>query len=231
MTITRHQAVGAFQSWEPPDFDCSIAEQEPSPTEEAATHHEPQAPAEPEPELRLPTAQDLEQMYEEARSEGYEAGHAAGYAAGQEKAQVSLTEKTNALAKMLKQFDSAISQLDEQISDELVTLAIAIAHKLVGEAVSATPEAIRHVVREALLHLPQNRLRIHLHPVDAEVIREHLAEHLSQGHHQLLEDESIGRGGCRVESANCELDATMNTRWQKVIEGLGRDATDWLKPQ
>ena len=43
----------------------------------------------------------------------------------------------------------------------------------------------------------------------------------------VVEDHRIEPGGCRISSPNCEIDATLATRWKRVIAGLGRDAS-WI---
>jgi flagellar assembly protein FliH len=36
------------------------------------------------------------------------------------------------------------------------------------------------------------------------------------------------RGGCRIETASNQIDATIGTRWDRITAALGKD-TDWLK--
>jgi len=36
------------------------------------------------------------------------------------------------------------------------------------------------------------------------------------------------RGGCRIESANSEIDATLDVRWKRIVAALGRDDA-WLE--
>lgn len=231
MTITRHQAVGAYQPWQPPSFDPAAAppdEQADGETlaEEAPVTTEAQDDT-AAPDFRLPTADEIEQIYEQARQEGREAGFAEGRAAGYDEGKALGRTEAERLAKLVDTIETSFQELDQQVAQEIVTLAIAVARQIVGHAVTTDSSAVLHVVREALLQLPQNKVRIHINPLDAAGIREYLGDQLEQGHHHLLEDESIERGGCRLESAGCEVDATMETRWRRVIEGMGRDATTW----
>ena len=68
--------------------------------------------------------------------------------------------------------------------------------------------------------------RIRLNPEDAHLIGKHLG---AEGgtHWVIIEDPSIARGGCRIETPNCEIDATLETRWQKLTAALAQDH-DWL---
>ncbi|MDR2881834.1 MAG: hypothetical protein LBV29_08060 [Azoarcus sp.] len=42
-----------------------------------------------------------------------------------------------------------------------------------------------------------------------------------------VEDETVSPGGCRVETPGAQIDATMETRWRRAIESLGREHTPW----
>ena len=71
---------------------------------------------------------------------------------------------------------------------------------------------------------------IALHPADAELFRK-----LSDGEPALatlpwkvVEDPQIERGGCRLETPSTEIDATLETRWRRVIASLGRD-DPWIE--
>ena len=44
---------------------------------------------------------------------------------------------------------------------------------------------------------------------------------------KLIEDLQIEQGGCRVEVSGSEVDATLATRWHRVIEAIGT-RSDWL---
>lgn len=70
--------------------------------------------------------------------------------------------------------------------------------------------------------------RLMLHPADVAIVREGLGEQIKQHGWQLIEDESIERGGCRIESDATHIDATNNTRWERAVAALGRDRT-WLE--
>ena len=37
------------------------------------------------------------------------------------------------------------------------------------------------------------------------------------------------RGGCRVETANSQIDASLATRWKRVVSSIGQD-NSWLEP-
>lgn len=227
MSFSRHQAVGAYQRWEPPAFDGDEAD---SDSAAAATAPEEYAPPPPpprdavpeapsEPPIQLPTAADIEAMFEDARREGFAAGFVDGADAARQQAA--------RLATLADALDDGLAQLDGEIAEQVVALAIEVARKMVRHTLADHPAAINEVVREALQQLPQSRIAIHINPDDAALVREFLAEHGGHQPHRLIEDDSIARGGCKVMSDNSEIDATLATRWRRILEGLGRGDTTW----
>lgn len=217
MSVTRHQAVGAYQRWTPPAFDAGEAEPaavearaaEPPRTPEPAVPERP-----PEPAVKLPTAEEIEAIYEQGRRDGEKAG----FDEGMKKAQAEAAQ----LTRLVRAMDGALDQLGTDVAEEIVALAITLARQMVDDALEARPEAVVGVVREALQQIPQGKVRIHLHPQDVQLVRQHLDDQLETGHHHLIEDASVARGGCRLEATGCEIDATLTTRWERVLAGIGR---------
>jgi flagellar assembly protein FliH len=89
---------------------------------------------------------------------------------------------------------------------------------------------VLNVVREAMNALPQasQHPTLILNPEDASLVRSFLESDLAQANWKVREDSRIERGGCRIESANSEIDATTEERWNRVAESLGRD-DKWLE--
>ncbi|NMG33188.1 flagellar assembly protein FliH [Azoarcus sp. TTM-91] len=257
MSITRNQASGAYRRWQPPSFDGreeapapEAPSQDAPPAEDLAAPPRPLAAAEPEAEIpppypgvQLPTVEDIERMHEQAREEGRKEGHAEGYAAGHKEGEIAGREQGHAagyqdgkaqieaearrFSELADNLDQALAKIDEEVAEELLGLAIAIARQMVQHTLATHPEAVAETVRAALMQLPQGHAHIRLHPDDLQLVQEHLAEQLAHGGHRLAEDESLTRGGCRVESPGAQVDATMETRWRRVLEQLGREDATW----
>ena len=232
--IARHQATGAYRRWTPPSFDDPEIDAAPPPADEAASDQtaapqpappaaEPaQAPAtlaEPdEPPVKLPTAEDIEAMFEQARKDGEQAG----YREGREQADTEARAESARIGQLLRSMDEALDRLGGEVAEEIVELALALARQMVGNTLQTRPEAILPVVTEALQQMPQGKVRIHLHPEDLKLVHQHMEDSLEGSHHQLIEDTTIERGGCHLEAAGCNIDATMATRWERVLASIGR---------
>jgi flagellar assembly protein FliH len=157
--------------------------------------------------------QELERLREEARREGHNAGYAAG--------QVAAQEEAGRLARAAASLDEALAEFDQQVADELLALAMEIARQVVRDEISARPDVIVKVVHEALSQLPHQHATIFLHPDDASLVRSYAGDALTHAGHRLLEDVRLNRGDCILESGSSQSDATLATRWRRVIETLG----------
>ena len=235
--MSHHQAAGAYRRWSPPSFDEPTAEvvsmppiepavlaepDIPDPAELVITPEpEPEAPPfiaplpDPAPEIHLPTADDIERIHEEARKEGYDAGYEEGTARGR-------MEAMN-LHSLVQELDDSLTRLDQEVADEILSLSIEVARQMVRHHLDAHPEAVGELIREALLQMPQAHAMVHLNPDDLELARDYLGEQLTHAGHRLVEDASISRGGVRIDAGGSQIDATVQTRWRRILDNLGRN--------
>lgn len=181
-------------------------------------------------ELEALRRQAHEQARQQGHEEGFAAGRAEGYAqgleegrrAGEQELQLQIAQTLQPLRQLAEEFRKALAHLDEQIADQLVGLAMATGRHLAGEALQTHPEQILAIVRELLHAEPAltGKPRLWLHPADLLLVRAHLGNELAAAGWQLQPDELVSRGGCRVNSASGELDATWESRWDSLLEQL-----------
>lgn len=210
-TPKRPEEMSAWERWEMASFDppkpAPPAPQTPPPPPA------PVAEAPPEPKVKLPTADEVEQIYQQSREEGYRVGFNEGQ-------QAALAEAQK-LAALVQKLDEAIVGMEGEVADELLALSLEIARQVVRETVRLQPEAILAVVKEALLQLPHQHATVYLHPDDAALARIHLGEQLAHAGHRVQDDPALQRGDCQVEAGNARVDATLENRWQRVVASLG----------
>ncbi len=168
------------------------------------------------PAVKLPTAEEVEQIREQARQEGYQAG----YSEGQGKAR----DEAQRLARATARLDAAINGLEDQVAEELLALAVEIGRQVARSELSAQPAILLNVIREALALLPHQHAAIFLNPEDASLARSYLGDQLTHAGHRIHEDPKLQRGDCVLEAGGSHIDATVATRWRRTLEGLGLDA-------
>mgnify|MGYP001415121943 CR=1 FL=1 len=170
----------------------------------------------------LPTAAQLERLRQQAHEEGYAAGRREG------------SERTAAEAARLQQIVAALAeesqQFDQRVADDLLGLGLAVARQILRQSLKLRPELILAVVNEVLCQLPlaHQRARLILHPEDATLVRSALGERLKQSGWEIIQDAQVSRGGCRLEATECEIDATLERRWQRVVDTIGSEHA-WIE--
>jgi flagellar assembly protein FliH len=192
------EKLTAWQRWEAPNFDSGTVFRSGG--------------------VALPTASQVEGIQRQARDEGYQAG----YAEGLQRA----LQANQRFAELISAFEQ---QMDEQVASELLALSLDIARQVLHQALKVNPELLLAVVREAIGTLPHVNQGAHLvlNPDDAVLVRERMGEQLTHSGWKIFEDARVERGGARIETANSQIDASLETRWNRVVAALGQD-TKWL---
>lgn len=175
----------------------------------------------PEPAAVVPTAAEIEDLYRQAQAAGHAAGYAQGFAAAQAEA--------SAIGTLLGNLQEALAVLDQGVAEQLLTLAVEIANQVLRQSLRLQPELVLPVVREALtaLHPHHGQPLLFANPEDAALVRKHLGEQLVHANWRIIDDRTLTVGGCRVELGASEVDATLETRWRRVVEAIGV-SQEWL---
>jgi flagellar assembly protein FliH len=227
------EKLTAYQRWEVAAFDEAEkaaaaalieAEQAAARAAEAAAEIENspvEAIEDDQPPAVLPTAADIERMHIEAHEQGYAAGYEEGIAAAQASA-----AKIDSLMTSLQQ---SLKELDQHVADQLLATAVEIANQVLRQSLKVRPELLLPVVKEAIatLHPHSGQPALFAQPDDAVLIRTHLGDLLAHNNWRIIEDATLSAGGCRVELGASEVDATLETRWRRVIESIGI-SDEWL---
>jgi flagellar assembly protein FliH len=171
--------------------------------------------------VRLTTAEEIERLYQQARDDGRQKGQEEGYQAGFKEGQAKALAEAQRLSKAAANLEKSLADLDILVADELLALAVELAREVIREEVTARPETLLNVVREALLQLPHQHAAIYLHPDDASLVRSYMGDQLAHAGHRIHEDFKLARGDCVLEAGGSQVDATVGMRWQRVLEGLG----------
>lgn len=161
-------------------------------------------------------------------AEGRAAGYADGFAQGRADGERAFDERRRQLLEPLvplaEGLRAALDQLDAELADALVDVALAAGHKLAGDALDAHPEQVRALIAE-LLHaepLFSGEIRLRVHPDDAALIDATLAGQLDAVGWKVKPDAAIERGGCRLTGPEGELNATRETRWLALLARVRR---------
>ncbi len=163
----------------------------------------------------------VERVLQAERKRGYDAGVAAGQAeirrlTGELKARVQRLDSTLALLA------KPLAEVDEQVQQQLVVLALAIGKQLARREIRANPGEVIALIRESIERLPPSArdVRIRLHPDDAAIVREHLSAPAAERAWTLVEDPTQARGGCLVRSESSQIDVRFESRVNAIVSSL-----------
>ncbi len=148
---------------------------------------------------------------------------------GYEEARQQVAQAAASLNDILGGVQQQISRVDENVVQGLLDLALEVARQILRQSIQVKPELLLGVIREALTQLPHFNQSAHLtlSPLDAQWVRESLGESLSHSGWKIIEDAALERGGCRLDTAHSQIDASLEHRWKAVVAALGRHS-DWL---
>ena len=180
----------------------------------------PKAPPTPDAQS---AAQDIARLREEACREGV--------AAGRQETARQLDAERAALKSLTDSFAEMMQHFEQGLANDVLSISLELAKLMVREAIRVRSELVLSVIREAVSSLPglDEQAAVHLHPADAALLREIGRDDTILAHlpWKIVEDPRVERGGCKLETAATEVDATMETRWRRVIAALGREDS-WI---
>ncbi|GKS68049.1 flagellar assembly protein FliH [Nitrosomonas sp. PY1] len=182
----------------------------------------------------LSTEVELTAIHNQAKEEGYAAGFqegsAAGYTEGRNTAELEVKEEVLHLQTLLSNFTQDLYAMQQHIANDLLAMAITTSKKMTAQALEIKPELIIPIVQAAIQQLPYSvqHPRLFLHPDDAKIVHAHLSDQLTQENWSIREDGELTRGGCRIVTNGSEIDATIESRWQKILSAIGQQ-NDWLE--
>lgn len=223
--VIRAKDVNVFDRWALPSFDPLGAEAvEPEAIDEPAAEDTSRSEDVPIEEVKPLTLDELEAIRQEAYNEGFSTGEKDGFHAGQLKARqeadAALTPKLADLEQLMAQLFEPIADQDRNLEHAMVTLVSQLSREVIQRDLLIDSSQIRHVLREALKLLPlgASNVRIHINPQDFELVKALRERHEETW--KIVEDSELLPGGCRIETEQSRIDASVETRLGQAISQL-----------
>ncbi len=159
--------------------------------------------------------EDPATVRQKAIAQGYEEGYNQGLA----NAEAELTKKAAAIEKILASITHPFAELDQQVLELLVQMTGKIARSLVKRELRTEPETIMALIRDTVVVLNNttDKIRIHLHPDDAQIIHNLTRTATEHNRWDILEDPLIARGDCKVSSLDSVVVGDLQTRIHAII--------------
>jgi len=174
-------------------------------------------PEDPAPDRNVEWQHEREQI----ERESYHRGFAEGQAVGREQAAIEVRPVLDRLGKSLASVTSLRSRLRNDAEGDLLTLAIAIARRVLRRELTLDSESIGGLIRVALEKLEGRELyRIRVHPDQEAAIHKSLERISNSQKVEIIADSSMECGDVLFETAHGNLDASIESQMQEIERGL-----------
>ena len=170
----------------------------------------------------------LEEEKKKFEEKGYKEGYEKGYREGFEKGLKDSNEKIQEMAEQYKQTLEKLNKLREKIYEEAQSEMILIVKealkKIVSAEIKSSEEFILNVIKETTKSIVETKkIVIKVSPEDYSFLtenKEKLESLVSGQEVELVEDPGITRGGCIIQTDMGEIDSTVETKLEEVLNIL-----------
>lgn len=158
---------------------------------------------------------------EDAQNHGWQDGYQRGIRIAGEEYNSKLEEAKSLVEKAYQDRQEIIAGSE----DEIVQLAMAVARKVVGHELAATPDIIVGIVKRAIQKATdREELTVRVNPenLDSAFSAQEEISHSIKGVRKLkfLADPAVAPGGCVVESPNGTVDARIERQLSELEQAL-----------
>lgn len=166
-----------------------------------------------------------QQGLQEGREAGKEAGHAEGLESGQREAQQQMQQRVKQLSTLMQQLLDPISLNQQQVEQGIVNLALALSRSVIQRELQLDSRVVASLVPRLLASLPKTAsgIRIQVAVEDYDAVEQALESLNTEA--ELQGVATMHAGGCVVETSTQYIDATLEKRFQKAVHEMLLKAT------
>lgn len=201
------EEVRSFEAWSPGNFGGTAAK--------------PAAATPPPPPL---TPESVAAQVHSARQAGYHDGYRDGLVALEGFKQSYAQQVTAQMGQVTDAYRQRLEALEAALADQVAGVAIALARQVLRSELTTRRELVAVVAQEVLAGTlaTARQVELHVHPEDHALIATHAGEALAARGARLLPDAAVSRGGCVVDTDVGIIDASVEARWRRATEAMGR---------
>lgn len=164
---------------------------------------------------------EAERQSEEAYRQGFEQGRKEGH----DKAEQDFGAAARALLLACRQLETLRETIIANSSREILDFTVAIAERIVRISVQEQDVTIIATIEEALRRaVKSDEFSIFIHPDDYAAVSAKSGEIIAgiSGLNNIVlrQDKTVERGGAKIESDNCTIDATIAGQFEMIREEI-----------
>lgn len=167
------------------------------------------------------SAKKQDETFQLQLKEQRELGFKQGEAMGRQSALAEFDEKMKAAGRAIENAASHKSRLRQEAERDVVSLALAVARRIVRRQIQVDEEAILGLVKAAFDNASLREItQVRVHPQFVAVVQKHLQSVGAPVSIQLTGDASLELGGVILETARGCLDASADTQLDEIGRGF-----------
>ncbi|WP_321475172.1 FliH/SctL family protein [uncultured Paludibaculum sp.] len=200
-----------------PRLGDPVANPEPAPGRPRAAQPTPPPAEQDTAELRKQMEQQFQQKLQAEKHEA----HRQGEASGRQKAAADFEAAVERMARSIEEVAGMKSRLRKQAERDVVTLALAMARRVLRRQVTMDEEALLGLVKAAFENVSMREVtEVRVHPQFVTRIQGHLAKIGAPQAIHVQGDGALEVGGLVVETGRGSLDASIETQMEEIGRGL-----------
>jgi flagellar assembly protein FliH len=186
---------------------------------------------------RNSAAAEVQAIYDKANAEGFQAGYDKGLQQGLAEQEAAYRDRL--LEEVNQRTESVVRSLESALMDlasrpeqwvrgwetQALDIVTSVAGRVARKMVDADPEVITRTLHEILLMIARApKITIAVHPVDHQTLdlqpqawRDSIAKSAKI---DIVSDPELTRGGCRVTTEHCSIDARIETQIEKLLREI-----------
>ncbi len=179
---------------------------------------------ETEEEKRKKVEEGYKEGYEKGYNEGYEKGYKEGFEKGLKDGDEKVKELIERYKETLEKLNSLREKVYEEAQSEMILIVKEALKKIVSAEIKSSEEFILNVIKETTKNIiDSKKIVIKVSSEDYKFLtsnREKLDSLLSGKEIEIVEDPGITRGGCLIQTDMGEVDSTVETKLEEVLNIL-----------
>lgn len=167
--------------------------------------------------------------YQKGYDEGFQAGQTAGQQQGHDAAKQETKQSVDAVVStwldLANQWDAQRVGVERECNEAVIDFALRFAEMLTQRVLEVDRSVVvDQIGNAASLLLKPMDVSVRIHPEDREVVEDALpqlvVEFANLKHVHLIDDPSIGQGGCVLTYGQGQIDATLEKQMERIIDAI-----------
>ena len=169
--------------------------------------------------------EDISSIEQEAYENSFAQGEKDGFEFGEKKA-IKVLEN---IENLFSEIDSLKHDVLKQYEREIIDLIFAVAEKIVHHEITSKPSVIKNAIFDALeLAVEKSKVVFNVNPDDYDYVEKLRPElfNRNKGLKSIVvsSDPGVSRGGCYLETSYGNIDATIESKLEKIYQCLQESA-------